>query len=110
MELNVLKRQLFIVKITYNKSVAGIRIIPAIDPKLSIIKCYPVVQYMFNLLLWYTIRVSGVTLYNHFSNSLCLKVSYVTYKGILKRHIIDNDIINLVWTPWVIFYAFILIS
>ena len=44
------------------------------------------------------------------SNILCLKVSYVIYKGILKRHIIDNDIINLVWTPWIIFYALILIS
>ena len=56
------------------------------------------VPLIFTKPLSKTIRVSGVTLYNHFSNSLCLKVSYVTYKGILKRHIIDNDIINLVWT------------
>ena len=48
-----------------------------------------------------TVRVSGVTLYNHFSNVLCLKVSYVTYKGILKRHIIDNNTMNLLWTLWV---------
>ena len=68
------------------------------------------VPLIFTKPLSKTIRVSGVTLYNHFSNSLCLKVSYVTYKGILKRHIIDDDIINLVWTQWVIFYALILIS
>ena len=47
------------------------------------------------------VRVSGVTLYNHSSNVLCLRVSYVTYKGILKRHIIDNNTMNLLWTLWV---------
>ena len=68
------------------------------------------VQLIFTKQLSKTIRVSGVTFYNHFSNILCLKVLYVSYKGILKRHVIDNDIINLVWTPSIIFYALILIS
>ena len=48
-----------------------------------------------------TVRVSGVTLYNHLSNVLCLRVSYVIYKGILKGHIIDNNTMNLLWTLWV---------
>ena len=38
---------------------------------------------------------------NHFSNVLCLRVSNVTYKGSLKRHIIDNNTMNLLWTIWV---------
>ena len=39
-------------------------------------------------------------LYNHFKSSICLKVSYVTYKYNLKRHIFDNNTLNLVKTSW----------
>ena len=35
-----------------------------------------------------SVRVTGVSLYNHFKSLICLKVSYVTYKYNLKRHII----------------------
>ena len=59
------------------------------------------VPLIFTKPLSRTVRVSRVTLYNHFSNVLCLRVSYVTYKGILKRHIIDNNTMNLLWTLWV---------
>ena len=59
------------------------------------------VPLIFTKPLSRTVRVSGVTLYNQFSNVLCLRVSYVTYKGILKRHIIDNNTMNLLWTLWV---------
>ena len=59
------------------------------------------VPLIFTKPLSRTVRVSGVTLYYHFNNVLCLRVSYVTYKGILKRHIIDNNIMNLLWTLWV---------
>ena len=61
-------------------------------------------QNLFHVPLIFTkplSRVSGVTLYDHFSNVLCLRVSYVTYKGVLKRHIIDNNTVNLLWTLWV---------
>ena len=61
-------------------------------------------QNLFHVPLIFTkplSRVSGVTLYDHFSNVLCLRVSYVTYKGVLKRHIIDNNTANLLWTSWV---------
>ena len=44
------------------------------------------------------VRVTGVSLYNHFKSLICLKVSYVTYKYNLKRHIIDNNTLNLVKT------------
>ena len=56
-----------------------------------------------------TVRVIGVSLYNHFKSLICLRVSYVTYKYNLKWHIIGNDILNLVkasWSqlPWCIIY------
>ena len=54
------------------------------------------VPLIFTKPLSKSVRISGVTPYNHFSNLLCLRVSYVTYKGTLKRHIIDNDTKNLV--------------
>ena len=58
-----------------------------------------------------SVRVTGVSLYNHFKSLICLKVSYVTYKYNLKRHIIDNNTMNLVKTswpklPWCIMYHF----
>ena len=59
------------------------------------------VPLIFTKPLSKSVRISGVTLYNHFSNLLCLRVSYVTYKGTLKRYIIDNDTKNLVWTSWI---------
>ena len=59
------------------------------------------VPLIFTKPLSKSVRISGVTLYNHFSNLLCLTVSYVTYKGTLKRYIIDNDTKNLVWTSWI---------
>ena len=43
-----------------------------------------------------SVRVTGVSLFNHFKYLICLKVSYVTYKYNLKRHIIDNNTLNLV--------------
>ena len=56
-----------------------------------------------------TVRVTGVSLYNHFKSLICLKVSYVKYKYNLKRHIIGNDILHLLkasWSqlPWCIIY------
>ena len=45
-----------------------------------------------------SVRVTGVSLYNHFKSLICLKVSYVTYKYNLKRHIFDNNTLNLVTT------------
>ena len=47
-----------------------------------------------------SVRVTRVLHYNHFKRSICLKVSFVTYKYNLKRHIIDNDSLNLVKTSW----------
>ena len=56
-----------------------------------------------------TVKVTGVSLYNHFKSLICLRVSYVTYKYNLKSHIIGNDMLNLVkasWyqLPWCIIY------
>ena len=45
-----------------------------------------------------SVRVTGVSLYNHFKNLICLRVSYVTYKYNLKRYILDNTTLNLVKT------------
>ena len=52
-----------------------------------------------------SVRVTGVSLYNHFRNLICLRVSCVTYKYNLKRHtcIIDNTTLNLVKTLWLKF-------
>ena len=45
-----------------------------------------------------SVRATGLSLYNHFRNLICLRVSYVTYKYNLKRHILDNTTLNLVKT------------
>ena len=69
----------------------------------SIHEHYTRQQNLFHLPLIFTKpltkTVKSIWNDNQFSNILNLKISYVTYKGISKRHIIDNDIINLVWTP-----------
>ena len=43
-----------------------------------------------------TIRVTGVSLYNHLNDQISLTVSYPSYKWNLKQYIIDNGISNLV--------------
>ena len=55
-----------------------------------------------------SVRVTGVSLYNHFRNLICLRVSYVTYKYNLKRHILDNTTLNLVKTLWIKFPWYIM--
>ena len=55
-----------------------------------------------------SVRVTGVSLYNHFRNLICLRVSYVTYKYNLKRHILDNTTLNLVKTLWLKFPWYIM--
>ena len=47
-------------------------------------------------LLSRTVRVTGVTLYNHFDNVLSMSVSYDSYKLTLKRYILNNDISDLI--------------
>ena len=55
-----------------------------------------------------SVRVSGVSLYNHFKNLIFLRVSYVTYKYNLKRYILDNTTLNLVKTSWLKFPWYIM--
>ena len=55
-----------------------------------------------------SVIVTGVSLYNHFKNLICLRVSYVTYKYNLKRYILDNTTLNLVKTSWLKFPWYIM--
>ena len=46
-------------------------------------------------LLSKTVRVTGVTLYNHFDSLLSMEMTYDSYKYNLRRFIRDNDTHNI---------------
>ena len=43
-----------------------------------------------------TVRVTGVTLYNHFDSVLFMNVPYDSYKSTLRRYILNNDTSNFI--------------